>query len=124
MSEVKVTKKQYFEQIKEIALSADASEDVIAFIDHEIELLNGKAAKAAERAAEKKAAGDELRAQVLAVVTNEFQNADEITAQIDVEGVTKAKVVNRLSQLVEMESVVKETAKSEDGRRLMVYKLA
>jgi hypothetical protein len=123
MSETKVTKKQYFEQIKEIAETAGAGEDVIAFIDHEIELLEGKAAKAAERAAEKKAAGDELRAKVLAVITDEPQSVDEITAQIDVEDVTNAKVVNRLSQLVNLGSVQKEVVKV-DSRRVTVYKLA
>ena len=126
MAEVKVTKKDYFEEIKAIAEGAEVEnkEELIAFIDKQLETLANRAEKAKERAAKNKAAGDELRAAVYAVITDELQTADEITAQVEGEEITKAKVVARLTQLVNAESIVKDTVKTEDGRKLAAYKLA
>lgn len=126
MAEVKVTKKEYFEEIKVIVEGAEVEnkEDLIAFIDKQLETLANRAEKAKERAAKNKAAGDELRAAVYAVITDEFQTADEITAQVEGEEITKAKIVARLTQLVNAESIVKEVVKTDDGRKLTAYKLA
>jgi hypothetical protein len=126
MAEVKVTKKEYFEEIKAIVEGAEVEnkEDLIAFIDKQLETLANRAEKAKERAAKNKAAGDELRAAVYAVITDEFQTADEITAQVEGEEITKAKIVARLTQLVNAESIVKEVVKTDDGRKLTAYKLA
>ena len=68
--------------------------------------------------------GDELREVVLSVLTDEFQSIDAITAQIEGEDVTKAKVTARLTQLVTAEKAVKDTIKGEDGRKTVHYKLA
>jgi hypothetical protein len=126
MAEVKVTKKECFEEIKAIVEGAEVEnkEDLIAFIDKQLETLANRAEKAKERAAKNKAAGDELRAAVYAVITDEFQTADEITAQVEGEEITKAKIVARLTQLVNAESIVKEVVKTDDGRKLTAYKLA
>lgn len=126
MAEVKVTKKEYFEEIKAIVEGAEVEnkEDLIAFVDKQLETLANRAEKAKERAAKNKAAGDELRAAVYAVITDELQTADEITAQVEGEEITKAKIVARLTQLVNAESIVKETVKTDDGRKLTAYKLA
>jgi hypothetical protein len=87
-------------------------------------LLDAKAEKAKERAAKTKAEGDELRAAVQAVLTDEYQLADAIVAQVEGEEITKSKVVARLTQLVAAEVAVKDTIKAEDGRKLVAYKLA
>ena len=73
MEEVKVTKKDWYAQIRAVVEASDneQKEGILGFIDHEVELLEAKAAKAAERAASKKADGDELRNAVQAVLTDE-----------------------------------------------------
>ena len=127
MAEVKITKREYFEEIKAIveATEVENKTDIVEFIDKQLELLASRAEKAKERAEKKKDAGDTIRAAVLAVVTEDLQTADEIAAQVEVEGeeITKAKVVARLTQLVKAELIVKDTVKV-DARKLVAYKLA
>ena len=125
MADVKMTKKDYFAQIKAIVAGADVEgkDELIAFVDKQVEMLDAKAAKAKERAANKKAEGDELREVIAAVLTDEFQTADEITAQVEGEDITKAKVVARLTQLVNARIAVKEQIKVDSAKK-MAYKLA
>lgn len=125
MAEVKVTKKDWYAQIRAVVEASDneQKEGILGFIDHEVELLEAKAAKAAERAASKKADGDELRNAVQAVLTDELQTIDAITAQIESEDITKAKVTARLTQLVKAGVATKDMVKTEDGRKVTAYKL-
>ena len=126
MAEVKVTKKDWYAQIRAVVEASDneQKEGILGFIDHEVELLEAKAAKAAERAASKKADGDELRNAVQAVLTDELQTIDVITAQIEGEDITKAKVTARLTQLVKAGVATKDMVKTEDSRKVTAYKLA
>lgn len=121
----KMTKTKWFEEIKEVVMAAECEhqEEMIEFIDKQIELLEAKAEKAKERAAKTKAEGDALRDAVEALLTGEFQSADEITAQLESEDITKAKVVARLTQLVRAEIADKEQMKDSSGRKVMFYKL-
>ena len=124
--EKKMTKKDYYGIHKTIVegIEVENKEDLLAFIDNELKLIENKSIKAKERAAEKKAEGDELRATVKAILTTENQTIDEIFAQIEGEDLTKAKIVARLTQLVKAGEAKKEEVKSEDGKRIMVYALA
>lgn len=123
--ENKMTKIEKYAAIRAILEGANADAELIALCDHETELLMAKAEKAKVRAAEKKEAGDELRAIVLAHVTDEFQSADDITAAIEgVEDLTRGKVINRLSALAKAGLVEKADAKTDDKRTVKVYKLA
>ena len=126
MAEVKVTKKDWYAQIRAVVEASDneQKEGILGFIDHEVELLEAKAAKAAERAASKKADGDELRNAVQAVLTDELQTIDAITAQIEGEDITKAKVTARLTQLVKAGVATKDMVKTEDSKKVTAYKLA
>ena len=56
----KMTKMQWFEELKGIVLSSDYAEkdEAVAFIEKQMASLEAKAEKAKEKAAEKKAAGD------------------------------------------------------------------
>lgn len=119
----KVTKAMLYEAIKEVLVNAKADEALIDFVDKEVAALAAKAEKAKVRAAEKKAEGDELRAAVEAVLTNELQTGEQILAQIEGEDVTKAKVVARCTALVKAGIAVKEEVKTENGKRVG-YKLA
>lgn len=125
MAEVKVTKKDWYAQIRAVVEASDneQKEGILGFIDHEVELLEAKAAKAAERAASKKADGDKLRNAVQAVLTDELQTIDAITAQIEGEDITKAKVTARLTQLVKAGIATKDMVKTEDSRKVTAYKL-
>ena len=128
MDKVKVTKRQYFEALRAIVEGVEAvgeysADEVLEFIDTQVAQLDAKAEKAREKAAEKKAEGDEVRAKVLAVVTDEPQTADEITAAVGDEEISRAKVIARLTQLVNSGDIVKEPVKV-DGAKKMVYKRA
>ena len=126
--EKKITKKQVFEALIGAVTGMDKvgdidAETVIATLETAVAQIDAKAAKAKERAAEKKTAGDALRAEIEALLTDEFQTADAITEQVTAEDVTKSKVVSRLSQLVAAGVAAKEQIKTEDGRKLMAYKI-
>lgn len=125
MAEVKITKTQMFEAIKAVIEVSEApeKEDMVAFIDHQVELIAGKAAKAKERAAAKKTEGDVLRAAVQAVLTDEAQLIDDITAQVEGEDVTRSKVTARLTQLVKAGVAVREEIKIDKSKKT-AYRLA
>lgn len=123
MEEKKMTKKDYFVEIKEVLENANetALAEVMA---HEVELLENKAIKNKERAAQRKIEGDELRDTISNILVDEFQTIDEIVEQLDDEEITKAKVVARLTQLVNLGEAIKEQVKTEDGKKVMSYKRA
>lgn len=118
----KMTKVEYFAMVREIVAGVEGTEDLVQFIDHEVELIQAKAGKAKARAAQKKSEGDALREAVYAVITEDAQTIDDIVAQIEGEEITKAKVTARLTQLVNAGLVTKEAAKV-DTRKVMTYKL-
>ena len=122
----KLTKKDYFGMIREMVegASVENKEELLAFVDSQVTMLDAKAEKAKARAAEKRAEGDELRATVKAVLTNEFQGIEDILPQVEGEEITKAKIIARLTQLVKAGEVEKAKAKTEDKKEITVYKLA
>lgn len=123
--EKRTTKKDYYEILKGIVANASVEngDELTSFIDKQIELIDNKAAKAKERAAEKKVEGDELRAVIKSVLTEDYQTVDAIVAQIEGEDVTKAKIVARLTQLVKNGEAEKLAGKTEDGKKAMTYRL-
>lgn len=125
MAEKKITKREYFVELKGIVETAqpEGMEDLVAFIDKMIEQIDNKASKAKAKAAEKKSGGDELRAVIQGMLTDEFQTGEEIAEGIEGEDVTKAKVIARLTQLVKAGIAEKDTVKVGD-RRLTAYRLA
>lgn len=122
---VKMTKAMWFEVIRGIVEASDSEQkgEMLDFIDTQLEQLAKKAEKAKERAEKVKVEGDELREIVQSVVIKDFQTADAIAAQIEGEDITKAKVTARLTQLVKAGIVEKESMKTEDGRKVMHYRL-
>lgn len=122
----KLTKKDYFGMIREMVegASVENKEELLAFVDSQVTMLDAKAEKAKARAAEKRAEGDELRATVKSVLTNEFQGIEDILPQVEGEEITKAKIIARLTQLVKAGEVEKAKAKTEDKKEITVYKLA
>ena len=118
--ENKMTKMEMYSLIAE--LCADNAE-VVAFCEAEQDKLAAKAEKAKIRAAEKRAAGDELYAAVLECVGSELITAEAVLAMLEGEDLTVAKVRARLSQGVKNEVLVKETVKT-DGKNKVHYKKA
>lgn len=125
MADAKMTKKDWYEELKGVVAGSDYAQkdEAIEFLDAQIGLLDAKAEKAKERAAAKRAETDELKAAVAAVLTDELQTADAIAAQIEGEDVTKQKVVSRLTALVKDGVAAKEQIKVEKDKK-MAYKLA
>lgn len=120
---VKVTKAERYAEIKAILMEQGSDAELIEFVDAQVEALAKKAEKAKERAAQKAAEGDELRATIEGLMTSEWQSADAIVAAIGDEDITKGKVVARVSQLVKLGTVEKAEQKIGE-KRVMCYKLA
>ena len=123
--EKKITKRDYYEMLKEIVLNAnvEGTTELVEFIDKQVSLIDSKAEKAKARNAEKKANGDELREAVQNVLTDEFQTIDAIVSQIEGEEITKAKITARLTSLVKNGIAEKTDVKDDEGRKLKAYKL-
>ena len=81
------------------------------FVEHEVELLDNKAAAAAKRAAAKKVEGDALREKIYDVLTDEPMTINEIVKALNDEDISAQMVTARLTQLAspEVNRVVKET---------------
>ena len=128
----KITKREMFDAIIEAAKGAEfkfTADDVITFAENEIALLDKKAVKAKERAATKRAEGDELTAVVRQVMSTEtFEPIAEIAARIEGEDVTVAKVTYRLTQLVKNGEAEKSEltipgGEGQKARKVQGYKL-
>ena len=128
---VKITKamvltaiEKYFEESEatEVIFDGVTVGDILEYTGKTKEQLANKAAKAQEKAAEKKTAGDELRAAVKAVLTDELQTREQIFAKVEGEDLTVAKIGARLTQLVANGEARKEQIKVED-RKVMAYAL-
>lgn len=116
MATEKITKRDI------LAMIAEKNADdalIVEFCEKEIASLDAKAVKAKERAAEKRAAGDELQGVIASLLTAEPQTAEEILAQISDESgeLTKQKVVARMTNLVKFGQASKTDVKVEvDGK--------
>lgn len=126
MATEKITKKAYFEMLKDIVAATDTADkdNLLAFIDTNIAQLDAKAAKAKEKAAEKKIEGDELREKIAACLTSEPKDIATILDEVGDEELTRAKVTARLAQLINLGTATKEVTKTADGKKATVYKLA
>ena len=130
--ENKITKREMYEAIIEMVNGGEMKYDAtefVAFCENEIALLDKKAVKAKERAAVKRAEGDELTAAVEAVLSDEFEVIADIAARVEGEDVTVAKVTYRLGQLVKAGKAEKTemTLAGKEGqkaRKVVAYKRA
>lgn len=99
--EKKITKRENFEAILELVKD---NEELTAFVQHEIELIDNRTAKHKEYRAKKAAEGDALMEAVFETLGDEFVTVDAITEAINAtegyEDITKGKVVARLTKLV------------------------
>lgn len=134
MSTVKITKRERYESIMALCETVGAVEGfdmdgIVAFCQKEIDALATRAQKAKDRAAEKRAEGDELQAAVLEALTDELATRQEITDRVDPSyEASVAKIGYRLTSLVKAGKAIKEevTVAGEDGknRKVAAYRLA
>ena len=133
--EKKITKREMYEAIMNGVKTGEFAvevEDIVDFCENEIELLDKKSAKAKERAAEKRAAGDELTDAVRAALTDEFTVIADIAAKVAEsygDEATISKVTWRLGQLVKSGEAENTDVKIPGGegvkaRTIKAYKLA
>lgn len=124
---VKKTKAMYFAELREMVLAAvedQAQQDeLIEFIDKQIETLEKRKVAAAERAEKKKAESDAMTDAILAQIGDELITVDEIVIALNSEEVTRNRVTARLGKLVKAGTIVKEAVKVEGNKR-MAYRLA
>lgn len=96
------------------------------FINHEIELLDNKAAAAAKRAQAKREDGDALRAHILDLMsTEDFMTIKEIVKAIGDEDVSDQMVTARLTQAVRAglaEKEVKSVEVNGKNKKLSCYR--
>ena len=123
---VKKTKAMHFAELREMVLAAvedQAQQDeLVEFIDKQIETLEKRKVAAAERAEKKKAESDAMTDAILAQIGDELITVDEIVIALDSEEVTRNKVTARLGKLVKAGTIVKEAVKVEGNKR-MAYRL-
>lgn len=134
MNTVKITKKDMYNSIKALCAGEEVDVDaILTFCDKEIAALDARALKAKEKAAEKRADGDELQALVLAALTEEPATRQVVFDRVVEAGnapedVSVAKIGYRLTALVKLGQAVKSdiTAAGEDGKnhKYAAYALA
>ena len=114
----KVTKKEKFEII--MNAMADNAE-IVEFCENEIAALERKALKAKERAAKKKAEGDELKDIVFGCLTSEVKTAADVVEEILATGyeTSVGKVIYRLNALAKDGVAVKAAIviETEEGKK-------
>jgi hypothetical protein len=123
----KYTDKEIYTAIVEGTFEDLDVDTIVAWAQKKIASITNKAAKAKERAAAKKAEGDELGAAVVAAVGDEFESIADIAARIDGPDVTVSKVSYRLNAAAKAGILEKGTVtlEGETGKRTVVaYKKA
>ena len=97
---------------------------IVNFCDKDIAAIGVRAEKNKARAAAKRAEPDELCTAVASVLTDKPMIAEEVLAKMpEIEGLTKAKVVARLTKLVKAGEATKVEV-TVDGKKRMAYALA
>lgn len=122
----KKTKAMYFAELREMIenwVDREDQDELLEFIDKQIEALENRKTAAKARAEKKKAESDALTDAILEQIGEELITVDEIVVALNDESVTRNKVTARLGKLVKAGTVVKEYVKVEGSKR-MAYRLA
>lgn len=108
-----------------IAEAMADNEDVVAYCENELALLENKRVKAKERADKKRAEGDELQATIAGVLTDEPKTRDDILAEVSTgeDELTVGKIQAKLNNLVKFGQASKCTVKTEEGKTKTAYTL-
>ena len=126
MENTKKTKAMYFAELREMVenwVDREDQDDLLEFIDKQIEMLEKRKVAAADRAAKKRSESDALTEAILAEIGEELITVDEIVVALNDETITRNKVTARLGKLFKAGLIEKETVKVEGNKR-MAYRLA
>lgn len=121
-----MTKREMYEVIGKvfetgnIDLAYENKDDIMAMCVKEIAALDHKNESAKKRAAEKRAKGDELRARVEAVITDEPKTINQILEDLGDSSLTPAKVTARTRQLFDEGRISRGFVKV-NGSKLTTY---
>ena len=127
---VKKTKAMYFEELREMVMNLvdehEKQDEMLDFIDKQLEALAKRKETAAKRAAAKKAESDELTEAIFAVLGEIPMTLDGILARFsENEEVTRNKISSRLGKLVRAGRVEKMPVAIEGAKgKRMSYKVA
>lgn len=105
-----MTKKEMFAEIRNIV--AD-NEEMVAFIDHEIELLERKS-NSPKKPTKTQIENDSFKAEIVAYLTevDAPKTIKELQAEIpSISGLTNQRITHMLTDLVKAETLVKEYVK-------------
>ena len=109
----KITKTQNFNAIREILVNANKPE-LVAFVDHELELIANKAAKRSSTPTKAQKEGAIIKGEILATLTSNgeaMRIADIIAANPALTGMTPQRISAQLTKLIDENKVVKEVVK-------------
>ena len=118
---IKKTKAMYFAELREMVenwVDKEDQDDLLEFIDKQIEALDKRKAAAAVRAEKKKAESDAMTEAILGQIGADLITVDEIVDALDSEEVTRNKVTARLGKLVKAGLIEKEYVKTDEGKRM------
>ena len=122
-----MTKREMYDVIANVIATADVDckDEVLEMVSKEVAALDRKNLKAKERAAAKRAAGDELRARVQAVITDAAEpiTVNGILEALNDDELSAAKITARTKQLVN-DGVINREMVRINGRKLTAYVLA
>ena len=109
-------------KIEDVQVGEDVvtNDDIQDYIQTALEQIDKRAEAAHKKQAEKRAAGDQLRADIKAVLDETPKTISDIVTALDNADVTNAMVVSRLAQLVKLGEVFKSDIKV-DGRTIKAY---
>lgn len=116
-----MTNREALEAMREIEANADYVEN----IDKMLASLDKKAETAKRYKEKKNGAMAEEKEIVKAVITNDPKTVADVLAEVEdkIEGVTRNKVVARLTSLIKAGEVEKGDVKTEDGKVVKAYAL-
>lgn len=104
-----MTKREMFTAIME---KVQDNADMVAFLEHEIELVSRKRT-GSSKPTKRQTENEGIKARILEIVSDEGMTAGEVVAALDIEGMTNQRVSALLRQLVLAEQVRKETVKGK-----------
>ena len=125
MENAKKTKMTYFLELRAMVENMNDIEnqdELLEFIDKDVETLERRKDKARERAEKKRAESDAMTDTIFDTLHYDYLTIDDVLEQIDNAEYTKSKVISRLGRLVRAGKVEKEYIKTEDGKRKMGYR--
>lgn len=105
-----MTKKEMFTEIRNIVID---NEEMVAFIDHEIELLNRKASSS-RKPTKTQVENDAYKATIVGYLTtaDKPMTIKEMQAEIaDIAELTNQRITHMLTDLVKAETLVKDYVK-------------